>query len=195
MLLCAGGIWDTKHLAKLHTDLIPNNSLGGAFERVSQDVSFPSAVQHVTGAAWQPLDVRLAPGCERYEGEDFAHEAGCVVHARMMLCERSGAIVRLAYLAVTVLPGTSCKGSCLENTLLLARGSQAAACCRFDAYMTAVLFAQQTRLEETLAAQRLTGFRQIAAAGDAPSAVGAAPQCASLMTSSFRCSAVPLRAF
>ena len=35
MGVCAGGIWDTKHLCKLHPDLIPLNSLGGAFERVN----------------------------------------------------------------------------------------------------------------------------------------------------------------
>ena len=25
---------------------------------------------------WHPTRVELAPGCERYAGEDFAHEAG-----------------------------------------------------------------------------------------------------------------------
>ena len=35
-----------------------------------------SIVSVLVQTRWRPMRVELAPGCERYAGEDFAHEAG-----------------------------------------------------------------------------------------------------------------------
>lgn len=82
----AGGIYDTKLMLRhwqqrsqvVDETLFPMTSLGAAYEHVTQP-EFGASVQRCLGIRWREVQTQLAPGCERYQDQAFAHEAGCAL--------------------------------------------------------------------------------------------------------------------